>query len=424
MKKPTVIIGAGLAGLAAASRLKGRVLIFEAADAVGGVARTYEKEGFRYDLGPHVLYFNNGEIKHWVERMLDGKWVLHERRARIWFDGETVDYPVQEGFLRSPRLRKRFLQDLLEANGAKKGAFRESARNLYGKALAEAFFIPYNKKLWQYPLDDMDHSWVQRFMPSFPRKDLELAAKGKNPPRGANAGFYYPAGGGIGRLADALAAKAADIQLNKRIKYVSVNERWAETCNGERFGWRNLISTVPLPELVKMCVDLPPETRILASTLKSVGMVFIHLGFEHPLKDDSHWIYYSDPAIIFHRISIPWNYCHTMVPEGKGSLVAEIAYPSEEEANIPELIRITKDAVVKLGFSKEQKRFVAEDVKVSHYAYIFPTPESEGARRKLSDILKSRNIHPAGRYAMWEYGNMESAILQGFKAASRMGQND
>ncbi len=421
MSKPVIIIGAGLAGLAAAWKLKGRARVFEASDMAGGAARTYRYGDFHYDLGPHVLYFRDEKIKNLVEEILEGNWTKQNRKARIILDGHRIDYPIQEGFLRSERLKEKFLPDLLNAPANHADTFSRTAKNLYGPALANEFFIPYNQKLWRYPLNEMDAECAARFLPAFPKEDLKRLSKGKTLPRGANACFYYPRKGGIGALPDALARGLKDsLCLSQKVLRVCSDEKWVELDDGTRRYYSHLISTIPLPELAEISVDLPATARGLASTLKSAGMVFVHLGLAHPLKDNSHWIYYPDPAIIFHRISIPSNYAKDMIPPDRGSLVAEVSFKSDERPNIETIIRAVKEDAVKSGIVGKLEDIASHDVQTLCRAYVFPTRESETAREQLRATLKARSILLAGRYAIWEYGNMESAIAQGLQAAEEI----
>ncbi len=418
--KKTVILGAGLAGLAAGSRLGEGALILEAADDAGGAARTYFHDGFGYDLGPHVLYFKRKDIRNWVEKALGGEWKKQKRKARIAVDGEEVGYPLQEGFLESRRLRERFLSGLLGATAERAQGFGETCRNLYGKAMAEAFFLPYNSKLFRYPLDEMDACWQKRFLPAFPKGDLAMIAEGKEMRRGPNEGFYYPAKGGIGMLSKKLAYDLSDnLRLNTKVVAVNTSEGLVETESGERVRYDALISTLALPELAGMCIDLPRETREMCTKLKSVGMIFVFLGLAKPLTDDSHWKYFPDPEIFFHRISIPVNYSRDLTPVGKGSVVAEVSFRSDEEPRVQDIVERTKSDLTMLGIVSE-KDIVSTDVRLLKHAYVFATRESEEARKSLARVLEEKAIVLAGRYGVWEYGNMESAVAQGLDAAERI----
>jgi len=421
VREAIVIIGAGLAGLAAAWKLKEKAEVFEASDAVGGVARTYKCKGFSYDLGPHVLYFRNLKTQRWVEEILEGRWRRQARRAKIVIDGEKVDYPIQEGFLQSDRLKRRFLPDLLKVTQCKEGNFKEMAANLYGSALAEDFFMPYNDKLWCHPLDEMDKEWAQRFLPSFPRDDLGRLAKGETLPRGPNAYFFYPEKSGIGTLSQALGEGLSNrIHLSTKVTSINTEEGWVQTNSGTRHHYSYLISTIPLPEILRASVDLPEPARVLAEELKSTGMVFVHLCLAHPLNDDSHWVYFSDPEISFHRISIPRNYSDGMTPPDRGSIVAEVSFPSDKNPDIQTIVEKVKMDTVKSGMVGGLEDIISHDVQVRRYAYVFPTMKGEKAREELRWILKHRDILLAGRYGVWEYANMERALEQGIKAAEAL----
>ncbi|MBN2380117.1 FAD-dependent oxidoreductase [candidate division WOR-3 bacterium] len=417
--KPVIIIGAGLAGLAAAYELGEEVLILETREEIGGVARTFSHRGFKYDLGPHVLYFRNQQIKEFVSDILDGEWIKQERRARIVIAGETIDYPVQEGFMRSTALKERYLTEILKASGQRGNTFEETARNLYGEGLAKDFFIPYNKKLWQHPLDEMNNEMMADYLPSFPKDDLRLLVQGKPPGRGANACFFYPTQGGIGTLTRKLAENQRyEVKLSTEVATVNFRERWVETADDSRYRYSHLISTIPLPELVR--ISFSPECRFTVGNLKSVGMVFVHLALTHPLNNDSHWVYYPQPDVIFHRISIPGNYTNNMTPDSKGSLVAEVSFPSDTAPNIDSItIRVTED-VVKLRIIENPRDIIDTDTKVIRYAYVFPSTQSLELRKELLSKYAHKGIILAGRYALWEYGNMESAIAQGLKAAKHI----
>ncbi|HUT98605.1 MAG TPA: FAD-dependent oxidoreductase [bacterium] len=419
--KPVIVIGAGLAGLGAAHRLGGRAIIFEAADRVGGISQTVTYDGFSYDLGPHVLFFRSAASREFCERLLGGEWTRQPRRARITIGDERISYPIQEGFVRSPVLKRRYLPGLRRAGRTEPASptFTEIARAQYGEVLAKEFFTDYNAKLWRYPLDGMDPEWARKFLPKFPRRGLWLVSLGFTPRRGPNAGFHYPRTGGIGSLAHRMAETVpGELRLRTVVKRVHTGERWVETGDGERHPYHALVSTLPLPRLAKIAPDLPAEMVEGAGDLPCVGTAFVHLGLKKPRPDDdSHWEYFPDPGLAFHRLHVPENYSPDMVPAGRGSVVAEVSYIHTERPDLDALTSRVIADLVKIGRIGGEDEIIARDARAFRYTYSFQTTAAERVRLALRDELVRRGVHLAGRYARWEYLHMDQSIVGGFEAA-------
>jgi len=418
---PVIVLGAGLAGLGAAHRLGGRAVIFEAADRVGGISQTVTYDGFSYDLGPHVLFFRSAASREFCERLLGGEWTRQPRRARITIGDERISYPIQEGFVRSPVLKRRYLPGLRRAGRTEPASptFTEIARAQYGDALAKEFFSDYNAKLWRYPLDGMDPEWARKFLPKFPRRGLMLVTLGFTPRRGPNAGFHYPRTGGIGALARRMAETVpGELRLRTVVRRVHTGERWVETGDGERHEFHALVSTLPLPRLAQIALDLPAELVEGAKGLPCVGTAFIHLGLKkNRPDDDSHWEYFPDPELAFHRLHVPENYSPDMVPEGRGSVVAEVSYIHTQRPDLDTLTdRVVAD-LVKIGRIGGEDEIIARDSRAFRYTYSFQTPAAERVRLALRGELARRGVHLAGRYARWEYLHMDQSIVGGFEAA-------
>ncbi len=419
--KPVIVIGAGLAGLGAAHRLGGRAIVFEAADRVGGISQTIHYDGFSYDLGPHVLFYHTAESRRICGRFIGGEWTHRPRRARIRIGDELIEYPIQEGFVRSKVLKKRYLPGLRGAakTEPQRNTFTEIARAQYGEALAKEFFTDYNSKLWRYDLDGMDPDWARKFLPRFPRRGLWLVSLGFTPKRGPNAGFHYPASGGIGALAEHLAETApCEIRFRTVVKRVHTHERWVETGDGGRHHYHALVSTIPLPRLAKIALDLPAELVEGAKDLPCVGTAFIHLGLKKPWTDDhTHWEYFPDPSLSFHRLHVPENYAPDMVPAGHGSIVAEVSYRHDERPDLAALTERVIADLTRLDRISGKGEIVATDARAFRYTYSFQTTAAERVRLALRDELARRGVQLAGRYARWEYLHMDMAVTQGFEAA-------
>ena len=94
-----MVIGAGPAGLTAAYELAKRgkrVVVFEGSHELGGISRTVERDGWRFDIGGHRFFTKVEEVnKLWHEILPPEDFLLRPRMSRIFFDGKYYDYPLK-----------------------------------------------------------------------------------------------------------------------------------------------------------------------------------------------------------------------------------------------------------------------------------------------------------------------------------------
>src|SRR5213595_822161 len=95
-----VIIGAGPAGLTAAYVLATRFgitsTILEADSVVGGISRTVERDGWRFDIGGHRFFTKVRDVERlWHEILPDGDFLTRPRMSRIYYQGKFFDYPLK-----------------------------------------------------------------------------------------------------------------------------------------------------------------------------------------------------------------------------------------------------------------------------------------------------------------------------------------
>ena len=96
---PVVIIGAGPAGLTAAYELgrHGRTaVVLEADSQVGGISRTVERDGWRFDLGGHRFFTKVQRVEDfWHEILPPEDFLMRPRMSRIFYNGKFYDYPLR-----------------------------------------------------------------------------------------------------------------------------------------------------------------------------------------------------------------------------------------------------------------------------------------------------------------------------------------
>src|SRR5688572_17559312 len=166
---PTVIIGAGLAGLSCARHLGRPALVLERELEVGGTARSFQRGSFTFDVTGHWLHLRDEKIARLVHELLGDELVTVERRAAIYSHGVHTPYPFQANTYGLPaQVIADCVLGYFEARErSAKGAFAPPAtfedfiRQRMGDGIARHFMLPYNTKLWTVPPAQMDYTWCE-----------------------------------------------------------------------------------------------------------------------------------------------------------------------------------------------------------------------------------------------------------------------
>jgi protoporphyrinogen oxidase len=140
---------------------------------------------------------------------------------------------------------------------------------MFGAGITKHFMAPYNEKLWNCDLKKLTAAWTAPFVPK-PDADsiLKYAYEKNEKDYGYNSSFYYPADTGCGHIINGFYKQLK----NSIIKNAAVSEidykNKTVFANGRYFRYDKLISTQPLPELVKMLKNAPDAVIKTAVKLK------------------------------------------------------------------------------------------------------------------------------------------------------------
>ena len=182
-----LIVGAGLAGLSAAYHLRGlRYKLLEREREVGGLCRSYVKDGFTFDYTGHLLHFRQTAIKALVESLLPGQLQRHARKSYVFSHDTYTEYPFQVNTHGLPPEVVRecllgfiaTLSDPASKPPAEGRSFKQWIVESLGEGIAKHFMVPFNEKLWQVPLDELTSDWVSWLVPKPDVKDVVSGALG------------------------------------------------------------------------------------------------------------------------------------------------------------------------------------------------------------------------------------------------------
>ncbi|MFH1824766.1 MAG: FAD-dependent oxidoreductase [Candidatus Firestonebacteria bacterium] len=412
--KKTVILGAGLSGLSTAYHLQKynqEYSLYEKDDKVGGLSKSIRIKDFSFDWTGHFLHFKNDHVKSLVFKLLKGNMKEIKRKSAVYISNQYINYPFQANFtqLNNEKIIKECEEGLLKIKRLKGYKnFKEWIYGNYGDGVAKYFMIPYNKKLWRFPLNKILPTGTTRYIP-----DTSKESKKSRKSYGYNILFYYPAKGGIGCLADSLAKGLKNTCLNKDISNINAEKKTIKTKNRIMDNYDYLVSTIPLPELINMIKDVPSKVKKAAGSLRSVSLFGLNLGINRPNISPYHWIYFPEHKFIFYRAGFYSNISSDLNPTGTSSLYVEVSLKPDEKMSKQRLIGKIKEDLLKANILKKSDKILVENSIEIKYAYVVFDLNYNKNLKLIMDFLKEKNIYSIGRYGRWTYSSMEDAILDG-----------
>ena len=401
------VFGAGVSGLTAARLLKEKghsVTVFEKNSTIGGLARTRFTDGYLYDPhGGHIFNSKHKEVVDWVFSILPKEsWQYTVRNAKIFFNGKYVSYPFELSLceLDIDDAVECVHDFILSQNGSEPTNFKDWLTWNFGKAIADYYMIPYNEKIWAYPLEDMETQWMQGKMPLPTKKEMIRSMLLKNPSerKMPHSTFYYPLNGGIQTMVDAI-AQGLDIKKSYKIEYArKENEMWK--INDEQ-NFDMVISTIPLPEL-PMFMSLPDEINKHIADLKFNSLTTVL--FDCP-KTDITWLYIPSHDYRSHRVGYQSTLTPNATPDkGKGLAAFEII---GSEFSVTDDFAKRADILPKeLGFNR------VIDHEFTKYAYVIhDTNYRKNTEAIRAYFSKDSSFKLLGRWGTWNYKNMDLCML-------------
>lgn len=433
-----VILGGGLAGLAAASVLGKRALVLEKELRPGGLVRSLNFGGYWFDRVLHILYFSDARTEERIRRLLGPVLVSNPPVAWVETSAGTTRYPIQVhlgGLEREALIR--CIHDLarehFSAHEDESDNFQEVLRRAFGESICELFMFPYNQKVWKQPLSDLAPAGFQW---NVARPDLKEALRGALSSYDEfstyNARGWYPLiprdqpVRGMEYLSAALAANALDLRLGHRVTAVDLDSRIVTAeCGGDTkaFRYERLCSTLPLPLMMDLCRQTPESLRSVRSELTSNRVVSVAFSIEGPRpRRCGHWRYYADTDLIFNRLVFMHEFDPDHAPATGWGLMAEITEPSLVQSTPrEERIGRARADVLKTGVVGPDCRIVDVNVFTADPAYVLFTKASHRIADAARAFFSRRGVELLGRYGRWEYSSMSQVMRDGFEWAENAG---
>lgn len=413
-------MGAGIAGISAAYHLKQKgenSVIFEKDNDWGGLCGFFEIDGFRFDRFVHFTFAKDEKIAELFAK--SSPLYAHPPVSYNYWRGCWLKHPAQNNLAPLPIEEKVKIIDSFVNRPRKDVAeisdYAEWLRVQYGDYFAENFPFAYTRKYWGVEAKQLETKWVGNRLHVSPLPEVLRGAFAEQ-----QENFYYtkfmnyPKKGGFRSIMNEC-RKGLDIRLNKKAVRIDTAAKQVEFADGTVENYDNLISSLPLPEIIKMISDVPENVQNAAKQLRWTCGYQVSLGFNRPDVAKYLWFYIYDEDVPPARVYSPNLKSPDNAPDGCSSLQAEIFFANG--AKVVDKNIILQKTVEKL---KEICQFndsdvVVKDIRFEPYANIIFTPEIYESRKVVREWLQAQGIKTIGRFGEWDYLWSHQAFESGMK---------
>lgn len=446
---PIAVIGAGPAGLTAAYWLTGRgrpVIVLERDAQVGGLARTVEYKGFRFDMGGHRFFTKVGAVRDLWRRMLGPDLLTRRRLSRIYYNGKFFDYPLRPmsalaglGIVNSFFVVGSYVWSRLRPIRPEVSV-EDWVSNRFGRRLYRIFFKTYTEKVWGIPCHTIGAQWAAQRIRGL---SLRVAVmnmlfgrfkRDKQAVKTLIGQFEYPRLG-PGMMWEAfrreLEQRGCPVELQtgvrrvfhdgKCVTEIEVEQRGAS----RRLKVSSLVSTMPLRELVRALTPAAPQpVQEAAARLRYRDFLTVALIVDWPDVFPDNWIYVHDPLVKLGRIQNFKNWSPDLVPDQRQTCLGLEYFCFEGDGlwtmSDGRLMELGRRELAAIGLV-DPSRIVDGTVVRMPKAYPIYDDGFMHALGIVRDyLLTFENLQVAGRNGMHKYNNQDHSMVTAILAARNL----
>ncbi|MGB3617116.1 MAG: FAD-dependent oxidoreductase, partial [Catalinimonas sp.] len=404
------VIGGGISGVSVARMLHDRdhdVTLFEAHERLGGLVKCDRIEGNLYHrVGGHVFNTKTPVVQEWFWRHFDrdAEFLKARRNAKIYLDGRYVGYPIENHLYQLPEEKAgRILDELLAIHGESSLTpddyphFEAFLRGNFGATLYDLYFGPYNQKIWRFPLEQVAMAWLDGKlpMPDLPgilRANILRADEADM----VHATFYYARTGGSQFIVDRL-VEGVRVRTGTPVTRIERQEE-GYRLNDTSTTYDQVIYCGDVRRLHDYYVNADADLRTALAAVRELRSNGTSNVLCETDETDLSWLYLPDPTLRAHRIIYTGNFSATNNgPGGRPTCVVEFSGQHSEADMYGELARLPGNL-----------RPLSTNYEAN--SYVIQAPDTRDRIAAIKRLGEPEGLFLLGRFAEWEYYNMDKAI--------------
>jgi protoporphyrinogen oxidase len=440
--RPCLVLGGGPAGLTAAMLLAERgepVIVLEAGDQVGGLARTVERDGYRFDLGGHRFFTKAARVEALWHELLGDELLVRPRSSRIRWRGRFIEYPLRIGDL----IRRVGPFELARSGGSYARArvrigrrsegesFEQWVSARFGRRLYELFFRSYTEKVWGVPTSEIRAEWAAQRIRELSLGAAVRAALLGNRERHHSLidSFLYPRLG-PGQMWEAMVARieaaGGEVRTGAPVAGIELSRgRVAAVAAGaERIPCRGVISSLPLRTLAAIVEPADGAAREAAAGLRYRDFLTVALILEGEPPFPDNWVYVHDPEVAVGRIQNFAAWSPDLVPR-PGTCCLGLEYFCFEGDELwrgadAELVELARGELEATGLLGARRVLGGHVVRVPRAYPIYDAGYGERIAVLRRWLERIEGLEQVGRNGLHRYNNVDHSMLTAFAAVENL----
>jgi protoporphyrinogen oxidase len=409
------VIGAGISGISAASLLQQKgheVIVYEKEERIGGLIQCDWVEGnLFHKVGGHVFNSKLDKVLEWFWSQFEQKEEFYaiKRKAKIWMNNTLIGYPIENYLYQlDDSLLSKIVAELLALqprDPMRYPSFGEFLRGNFGETLYQIYFQPYNQKVWNTDLKNVSMQWLEGKLPMPNLNEIVLSnIRQREESQMVHSSFYYPKNGGSQFIIDRL-ARGLDIRLATPVD--SVVRKGAGLVLNGNISIDALVYTGDVRKL-KAIIDMADVRGNIPAGVHNLRANGTHNVLCYTDDTDLTWLYLPEKDTRAHRIIYTGNFSPANNGTSRKTCVVEFSGRNDESTMTEELRKLPGN-LEPIRFNYQPNSYVIQD------------HDTRDVIAETMAILGPHSIYLCGRFAEWEYYNMDKAIEAAINLVEEIG---